>query len=52
MPTNPDFYNPIHYSVIKQDHFFLPFDGIENIQVNFSQLHQDMFVLAILNGKD
>ena len=51
MPTNPDFYNPIHYSVIKQDHFVRPFDGIEKIQINYSQLHQDMFVLAILNGK-
>jgi len=51
MPSDPDFYNPIQYSVIKQDRFLRPFDGIEKIQINYSQLHQDMFTLAALNGK-
>ena len=51
MQSNPDYYNPVQYSVIKQDRFLRPFDGIEKIQINYSQLHQDMFVLAVLNGK-
>jgi len=51
MPSDPDFYNPIQYSILKQDRFLRPFDGIEKIQINYSQLHQDMFTLAALNGK-
>jgi glycosyltransferase involved in cell wall biosynthesis len=51
MQSTPDYYNPIHYSIVKQDRFLRPFDGIEKIQVNYSQLHQDMFILAALNGK-
>jgi glycosyltransferase involved in cell wall biosynthesis len=51
MPTDPDFYNPIQYSIIKQNRFLRPFDGIEKVQINYSQLHQDMFTLATLNGK-
>jgi glycosyltransferase involved in cell wall biosynthesis len=51
MQSNPDFYNPIQYSVIKQGRFLHHFAGIEKIQINYSQLHQDMFILAALNGK-
>jgi len=51
MQSNPDFYNPIQYSIVKQDRFLRPFDGIAKIQINYSQLHQDMFTLAMLNGK-
>jgi hypothetical protein len=32
-------------------HFRFPFTGIENIERNYSQVYQDMFVLAMLNGK-
>lgn len=38
----------------KKDHFNrfkFPFDGYENIEHNFSQVYQDMFLLALLNGK-
>ena len=31
--------------------FRFPFPGIENIERNYSQVYQDMFVLAMLNGK-
>jgi glycosyltransferase involved in cell wall biosynthesis len=51
MPSDPDFYNSIQYSVIKQDIFLRPFDGIEKIQINYSQLHQNIFKLAELNSK-
>jgi glycosyltransferase involved in cell wall biosynthesis len=51
MPTDPDFYNPIQYSIIKQDRVLRAFNGIEKIQINYSQLHQDMFALAMLDGK-
>lgn len=47
----PDFYNPIYYSIIKNQFFRFQFQGIEGIQINHSQLHQDLFVLCILNGK-
>jgi glycosyltransferase involved in cell wall biosynthesis len=51
MQSIPDYFNPIQYSVIKQDRFLRSFNGIEKIQINYSQLHQDMFILAALNGK-
>jgi hypothetical protein len=51
MQSNPDFCNPIQYNIVKQDRFLRPFDGIEKIQINYSQMHQDMFTLAMLNGK-
>lgn len=47
----PDFYNPIYYSVVKRPYFRFEFPGLSDIQVNHSQLHQDLFVLSILNGK-
>jgi glycosyltransferase involved in cell wall biosynthesis len=47
----PDFYNPIYYSVVKRPFFRFPFPGLEDIQINHSQLHQDLFVLSVLNGK-
>lgn len=31
--------------------FKYPFQGIELIETNFSQVYQDMFVLSVLNGK-
>lgn len=49
--TSPDFYNPIYYSVVKRPFYRFDFPGLEDIQVNHSQLHQDMFVLSALNGK-
>lgn len=47
----PDFYNPVGYSIIKREWLIRQFPGVEDIQVNFSQLHQDMFVLCLLDGK-
>jgi hypothetical protein len=47
----PDFYNPIGYSILKRQWLIRQFPGIEDVQVNFSQLHQDMFVLCLLEGK-
>jgi glycosyltransferase involved in cell wall biosynthesis len=47
----PDFYNPIYYSIIKKKFLRHGFSGIEDVQINFSQLHQDLFVLCALNGK-
>lgn len=47
----PDFYNPIGYSIAKRLFFRFPFAGLDEIQVNHSQLHQDMFVLSLLQGK-
>ena len=46
---NP-YYNPVRYSIEKRRFFKFSFSGIEDVQVNFSQLHQDMFVLSALNG--
>jgi hypothetical protein len=51
MTATPDFYNPIGYSIIKRRWFRRAFNGIDRIQVNHSQLHQDMFVLSVLDGK-
>ena len=47
----PDFYNPVGYSIIKRQWLIRQFPGIEDVQVNFSQLHQDLFVLCMLDGK-
>jgi len=47
----PDFYNPVGYSIVKREWLIRQFPGVEEIQVNFSQLHQDMFVLCLLDGK-
>jgi hypothetical protein len=47
----PDFYNPVGYSIIKRQWLIRQFPGVEQVQVNFSQLHQDMFVLCMLDGK-
>ena len=51
MPVSPDFYNPIFYSIIKSPWLLRPFPGLVDIQINYSQLHQDMFVLSVLDGK-
>ena len=51
MAQYPDFYNPVGYSIIKRDRLIRQFPGVEDIQVNFSQLHQDMFVLCMLDGR-
>ena len=51
MPPAPDFFNPIYYSLMKRDWLLRPFPGLDDIQVNYSQLHQDMFVLSVLDGK-
>jgi glycosyltransferase involved in cell wall biosynthesis len=51
MTNSPDFYNPIHYSIVKYPFFRFSFPGLLDIQVNYSQLHQDMFVLCVLAGK-
>ena len=47
----PDYGNPVGYSIIKRPYLIRQFPGIEDVQVNFSQLHQDMFVLCMLDGK-
>lgn len=51
MSSKPDFYNPIYYSIIKRPFFRFNFPGLDSIQVNYSQLHQDLFVLCALEGK-
>lgn len=47
----PDFYNPVGYSIVKREWLLRQFPGVGEVQVNFSQLHQDMFVLSMLDGK-
>jgi glycosyltransferase involved in cell wall biosynthesis len=51
MTDLPDFYNPIHYSIVKRPFFRFDFPGLAEVQINYSQLHQDMFVLCALKGK-
>lgn len=51
MGNKPDFYNPIYYSIVKKPFFRYRFPGLDGIQVNHSQLHQDLFVLSALQGK-
>jgi GR25 family glycosyltransferase involved in LPS biosynthesis len=41
----------IKYNKSKYDRLKYKFPGSENIEKNYSQAYQDMFVLAILNGK-
>jgi hypothetical protein len=43
---SPIEYNYQHYSGLR-----FKFDGAKDIQKNYSQCHQDLFVLSILNGK-
>ena len=45
-----DFLNPIYFSPDKRQYMKFPFEGLDNIETNHSQLHQDLFVLSILNG--
>jgi len=45
------FFDPVHYSIEKRKLLRFSFPGIESVQINYSQLHQDMFVLAALQGK-
>lgn len=40
-----------YYDQGLKDRFRFPFPGIELIEKNYSQVFQDMFILAILNGK-
>ena len=46
----PDFLNPVYYSPDKREYFKYHFEGLDGIEINYSQLHQDLFVLSILNG--
>jgi|LakMenEpi03Aug12_release.lakeMendotaPanAssembly.Ray.scaffolds.fasta_scaffold784546_1 hypothetical protein len=46
---NP-YYNPVRYSIEKRPFFKFSFSNVETVQINYSQLHQDMFVLCALNG--
>ena len=39
------------YNKSKLDKFKWKFEGIENIEKNYSEAYQDMFVLAVTNGK-
>lgn len=39
------------YDKSKHDKLKIPFDGSENIERNYSEAYQDMFVLTLLNGK-
>lgn len=41
----------ILYNKSKLERYKYKFDGIENIETNYSQSYQDMFVLSMLNGK-
>lgn len=41
----------IKYNKSKYDRLKFKFPGCENIEKNYSQAYQDMFVLAVLNGK-
>ena len=45
-----DLLNPIYFSPDKLGYFKFPFPGIQYLECNFSQLHQDLFVLSVLNG--
>lgn len=43
------------YDQFKQDnkqHLKFEFNGVEKLQRSYSQMHQDLFVLSILNGKE
>ena len=39
------------YSRYLQQKIKVPFDGLDTIEKNYSDLHQDIFVLEVLNGK-
>lgn len=41
----------IYYQKSYLDNLRYKFDGVENIEKNYSQSYQDMFVLSMLNGK-
>lgn len=45
------FYNPVRYNIEKRAFFKFNFPGLEEVQINYSQLHQDLFVLCALQGK-
>ncbi|MEB3317702.1 MAG: glycosyltransferase [Cyanobacteriota bacterium] len=47
----PDFHNQIHYSIAKLPWFRFNFPGLADLQINYSQWHQDLFVLSVLAGK-
>jgi len=44
-----DAFNP--YSIEQKDRLKFKFNGYDQIKQNYSQCHQDMFVLSMLNGK-
>jgi hypothetical protein len=41
----------VYYNPVLKDRVKIQFSGLENLQQNFSNLNQDMFVLSVLNGK-
>ena len=41
----------VYYNPTLRDRLKVPFAGVENLQQNFSNLNQDMFVLSVLNGQ-
>lgn len=41
----------ISYDKDRKDNLKLPFEGVDKIEKNYSQVMQDMFVLTALNGK-
>ena len=45
-----DFLNPVYYSPDKYGYFKYHFKGLEDLELNYSQLHQDLFVLSLLQG--
>jgi hypothetical protein len=48
---NSNWKNPIIYNNSLYEHLKVKFDGASNIEENYSQCYQDMFVLTMLNGK-
>ena len=44
-------HKPIQYKKYKYDKLKYKFNNLENIETNYSQIYQDMFVLSIYNGK-
>ena len=44
-------HEPLIYTKQDYDNFKFKFSGLENIEQNYSQCYQDLFVLSCLNGK-
>jgi hypothetical protein len=47
----PEYLSFKQYTKSLKDKFKFPFEGLDSIEKNFSQVYQDMFVLAVLEGK-